>query len=161
MTQLSQIDLSHSRRIRGRILPTQIQPYDIRMQDPLRWGWSTLFQVIKNQKSCILNTLPIHQVGAKWRSENSILFRFTSLDIQILHPIIFIMIWTLKNPHIPIFVRFQIFYTVKLTNSLFWPSILRLLDGWAKSNQNTRSLVFSYLNNTDLLQRSGSSIQMS
>ena len=29
-------DLCHSGRYRGRILPTQIQPYDIRMQDPLR-----------------------------------------------------------------------------------------------------------------------------
>jgi len=30
--------------------------------------------------------LPIHQVGAKWTAENSILLRSTSLDIQILDP---------------------------------------------------------------------------
>jgi len=29
-------DLCHSERIRARILPTQIQPSDIRIQDPLR-----------------------------------------------------------------------------------------------------------------------------
>ena len=38
-----EIDLCHFERIRGRILPTQIQSYHIRMQDLLRWGWSTLF----------------------------------------------------------------------------------------------------------------------
>ena len=48
-------------------LLTQIQPYDIRMQDPLYWSWSTLFQVIKNKKNHIFICLfPIHQIGAKW-----------------------------------------------------------------------------------------------
>ena len=37
------------------------------------------------------------------------------------------------------------FYTVKLTNSLFRPSVFFLLDTWAKSIQNTRFLTFSYL----------------
>ena len=50
------VDLCHSGRIRGQILPTQIQPHNIRMQDSLCWSWSTLFQVTKNRKSCILNT---------------------------------------------------------------------------------------------------------
>jgi len=31
---------------------------------------------------------PIHQVGAKWTAENSIVLRSTSLDIQILDPTI-------------------------------------------------------------------------
>ena len=31
---------------------------------------------------------PIHQVGAKWMAENSILLRFASLDIQIMDPTI-------------------------------------------------------------------------
>ena len=65
-----EIDICHSRRIGGRIFFTQIQFYDIRMQDPLRWSWSILFQVTKNQKSYILNIFfPIHQVGSQWITE--------------------------------------------------------------------------------------------
>ena len=79
--------------------------------------------------------LPIHHVGAKWTAENSILFRSMSLDIQILDPIISSRTEHLKTL-IPIFVTFQIFYTVKLTNSLFRPSILCQLDEWVKSIQN-------------------------
>jgi len=47
-TLLSDIErdrLVTSGRIWGRILPTQIQPYFIWMQDPFWWSWSTLFQV--------------------------------------------------------------------------------------------------------------------
>jgi len=49
-------DLGHSGRIRGRILPTQIQPYVNWIQDPLRWSWPILFQISINKKSSILNT---------------------------------------------------------------------------------------------------------
>ena len=73
----------------GWILPSQIQPYDIRMQDPFCWSWSTLFQVTKNKKIMYFEYfLPIHQVGTKWTTKNSILLRSTSLDMQILDPTI-------------------------------------------------------------------------
>jgi len=49
-------DLCHSWRIWGRILPAQVQPYDILIQDPLRWSWSILFEVGINQKLSILKT---------------------------------------------------------------------------------------------------------
>ena len=42
-----EIELWHSGKIQDRILPIQIQPYDIRMQDPFHWSWSTLFQVTR------------------------------------------------------------------------------------------------------------------
>jgi len=32
------------------------RPFDIRIQDPLRWSWSILFQVSINQKLNVLNT---------------------------------------------------------------------------------------------------------
>ena len=49
------IDLCPSKRIWIRIFPTQIQPSDIRIQDPLHWSWSILFQVFIKQKSSVLN----------------------------------------------------------------------------------------------------------
>ena len=49
-------DVCHSKRIWGRILPSQIPTSDIRIQDPQRWSWSILFQVFINQKSSVLNT---------------------------------------------------------------------------------------------------------
>ena len=45
----------------------------------------------------------------------------------------------------PIFVRFQMIYTVKLTNSLFSAVHFAPLDGWTKSIQNTWILVYRYL----------------
>ena len=86
------------RRIRAQILlegrkcvwivPTQIQPSDIRIQDPLCWSWSILFQISINQKSSVLNTFYSSTSDAKWMAKSSELVRSMSLDIQILDPAI-------------------------------------------------------------------------
>ena len=45
-----------------------------------------LFQVAKSKKIMFFkNFFPIHQVGAKWMAENSILLRSISLGVQILN----------------------------------------------------------------------------
>ena len=134
-------DLGHFWRIRGRILPTQIQCYDIWMQDPLRWSWSTLFQVTKNKKIMYFKYfLPIHQVGAKWMAENSIFLRFTSLDIKILDPTISSWFKHLKTLTL-IFIRFQIFYTIKVTNSLcHWP----FEPTWWMGKKYLKYLIFDF-----------------
>ena len=61
------ICVCHFGRIRGRILPTQIQPYDILIQDPLGWNWSTLFELTINQKSSILNFFFLMHQGKNGR----------------------------------------------------------------------------------------------
>jgi len=92
MCRLSSIkeidDLGHSGKIWGLILLTQIQSYDIRMQAPFRWSWSTLLQVNKNQKSYIVNIFSHPSSRCKMDGRNSILLKCTSLDIQILDQII-------------------------------------------------------------------------
>ena len=65
--------------------------------------------------------------------------------IHILDPAIWLWPKHLKTPTKPIFVMFQMFYTVKLTNSLFRSSFFLLLDAWAKSIQNTWFLIYRYL----------------
>jgi len=63
--------LCHSRTIWSRILPIKIQPYNNRMQDSFRLSRSTIFQVTKIQKSCILNIFcPSIKIDAKCTAEN-------------------------------------------------------------------------------------------
>ena len=61
----TQRDLCPSKKIWARILPTQIPISDTRIQDPLRWNWSILFQVSINQKSSGMNTFCPCKVGEK------------------------------------------------------------------------------------------------
>ena len=92
---------------------------------------STLLKLIyiissmyKPEIKCFEYFLPMHQVEKKQTAESGELVRFMSLDIQILDPAISLYDLNIyKNPDKPFFVRFQMFYTVKLTNSLFRPSV--------------------------------------
>jgi len=67
----------------------------------------------------VLNIFSHPSSGAKWTDESSELDRSLSLDIQILDTTIWSWSKYLKNPYKSIFVRFQMFYTIKLINSLF------------------------------------------
>ena len=137
-------DLGTSGRIQAKILPTQTQSYDIQIQDPLCWR-STLFKVTKKQKLSVLNTFAHPSSRRKINGQNSILHRSTSLNIQMLDSTITAWSNHLKTLTHQFLLDFKYSITVKLTNSLCWPSILCLLDGWAKKIQNTWFFYFKFL----------------
>ena len=86
-------DLCHCRRIRVRTLPTHIQPFDIRIQDPLRWSWYIyiISSIYKPKIKCFEYFLSIHQVAQNGQLKVVSLLDLC-LGIQILYPTHLIMI---------------------------------------------------------------------
>jgi len=68
---------------------------------------------------------------------------------------------TFKKPYNPIFARFQIFYTAKLTNSLFRLSIFSYLLHGQKVFKTLDFWFIDTWNNIHQFQRSGSCIRIS